>query len=178
MVNHSDLKVGSVLIDHNPIMPSVSETRLVITSISSNSFDAESKPSKIYYSVPIRHYGHFSLTQVQPGQIWRAYLTGSDFTIDSLAYSLDFTLDYVYLWHGKLNDGRELYHTESDLLKEFELVSRPKPDSSMFPHTCKKCGAPAYNGLFEIQCSAIVCHDYKAPKDVKDQNPENKKLLP
>ena len=36
----------------------------------------------------------------------------------------------------------------------FSLVERSKVVSEEYPHTCKRCGAPAYVGLNDVECSS------------------------
>jgi hypothetical protein len=43
--------------------------------------------------------------------------------------------------------------------KEYKIISATEkvsgPDRNKYPHTCLKCGAPAYHSLFTSDCSAM-----------------------
>lgn len=67
-----------------------------------------------------------------------------------------------YLW--KSEDGRFSWDERFDVDNDNEMVcifvssgevSSPQPtQNNMYPHMCPRCGAPAYKGLNNIECSS------------------------
>lgn len=135
-----------------------------------------------FHPRPNIRFEDLSLCQLQPGQVLRnagtfpsmiaVYIKlvsikfhqmGSSEWIDWKVEQLGIPL-LLPIWKNTE------YWPESDILScfvyddggrpyfdSFDLKANKAPDASQFPHVCRKCGAPAYNGFTKLECSNKMC---------------------
>lgn len=57
-------------------------------------------------------------------------------------------------WHGKETVHLIMHYRITNACSEVPLPPVPQAKDNPFPHTCLRCGASAYIGLFLTDCSA------------------------